>query len=113
MSVTTRTRRLGQQLTLRPSVVAMLGREPNDVPSTSLVGAACKTRDPELFFEPTLEQEAVAVCARYCPVRAACAELALSLNVEHGVWGGLTELDRRVLRYPKHRVRCPHCRSEV
>jgi WhiB family transcriptional regulator, redox-sensing transcriptional regulator len=64
--------------------------------------AACVGLDPELWFPvgvlgPALEQEAVAkaVCAG-CPVRAVCLEWASQRCVQ-GVWGGLSELERRAL----------------
>jgi hypothetical protein len=37
------------------------------------------------------------VCAG-CPVRQPCLDYALSHGITHGIWGGLTERDRRPLR---------------
>jgi hypothetical protein len=37
------------------------------------------------------------ICAG-CPVRQACLDYALSHAITHGIWGGLTERDRRPLR---------------
>ena len=37
------------------------------------------------------------ICAS-CPVRQPCLEFALSHGITHGIWGGLTERDRRALR---------------
>ena len=66
--------------------------------------AACRDEDPELFFPlsdkgPGARQadQAKAVCAR-CPVRARCLEYALDNGLGHGVFGGLTETERRGLR---------------
>ncbi len=67
--------------------------------------AACRNEDPELFFPrgegtPNTEQidEAKAIC-RACPVLAACRRWALTTGQDHGVWGGLSESERRrVLR---------------
>ena len=43
-------------------------------------------------------EEAKSICA-LCPVRQACLEFALTTREKHGVWGGLTERERRrVLR---------------
>ncbi|NUH35308.1 WhiB family transcriptional regulator [Streptomyces samsunensis] len=63
--------------------------------------AACRDADPELFFPVggghdaiVQANEAKSVCYR-CPVMELCAEWALSNRVEHGVWGGLTEAQRR------------------
>jgi WhiB family transcriptional regulator, redox-sensing transcriptional regulator len=37
------------------------------------------------------------ICAR-CPVRQPCLDYASSHGIMHGIWGGLAERDRRVLR---------------
>ncbi|WP_221355320.1 WhiB family transcriptional regulator [Streptomyces beigongshangae] len=65
--------------------------------------AACIGEDPELFFPigdtgPALLQieEAKAVCRR-CPVIESCLQGALDRN-ESGVWGGLSEKERRSLK---------------
>ena len=60
--------------------------------------AACHGLDPDIFF-PISEDEATpakAVCGT-CSVREACLEWALAAG-EEGVWGGLTERERRRLR---------------
>jgi len=66
--------------------------------------AACLSEEPELFFPignsgPALTQieEAKAVCNR-CPVIDACLGFALENGMTAGVWGGLTEDERRALR---------------
>lgn len=66
--------------------------------------AACRDYDPELWFPHSdsglnVEQiaQAKAVCAA-CPVRDACLDWALEHNVEHGIWGGATERERRSIR---------------
>lgn len=60
---------------------------------------ACRRHDPDLFFvaTPTGEDVAKAIC-RHCPVKHACATYALTERIEYGVFGGLTEADRR--RHP-------------
>ncbi|MFF0740352.1 WhiB family transcriptional regulator [Streptomyces sp. NPDC004111] len=59
--------------------------------------AACRTADPEeLFVEGAAQQRAKAVCEG-CPVRTQCLAYALDLRIEHGVWGGMTERERRAL----------------
>lgn len=63
--------------------------------------AACRGQDPEMFF-PSGDsdlarrqlQQAKAVCAG-CAVRSVCLEWAVLARVEHGVWGGCTENERR------------------
>jgi WhiB family transcriptional regulator, redox-sensing transcriptional regulator len=66
--------------------------------------AECREEDPELFFPvgtsgPALHQiaEAKAVCRR-CPVSAECLRWALATGQNAGVWGGLSEDERRALR---------------
>ena len=65
--------------------------------------AACQTKDPELFFPvgttgPAVRQlkEAKRVCAG-CPVQSLCLEWAMLAGIDHGVWGGLSEDERRAL----------------
>ena len=65
--------------------------------------AACRTEDPELFFPvgnsgPALLQigEAKAVCRR-CPVASPCLSWALETGQDAGVWGGMSEDERRAL----------------
>ncbi|MFJ6613909.1 WhiB family transcriptional regulator [Streptomyces sp. NPDC091289] len=66
--------------------------------------AACREEDPDLFFPigstgPAVVQtaEAKAVC-RSCPVQAACLEWALENRQDSGIWGGLSENERRALK---------------
>ncbi len=65
---------------------------------------ACREAEPELFFPvssagPALAQVAAAkaVCAR-CVVREECLQYALETAQDHGVWGGLSEEERRAVR---------------
>jgi WhiB family transcriptional regulator, redox-sensing transcriptional regulator len=66
--------------------------------------AACRDTDPELFFPvsdtgPAARQaeQAKAICAR-CPVRELCLDYALESGLDHGIFGGATETERRELR---------------
>ncbi|MEU7649892.1 WhiB family transcriptional regulator [Streptomyces huasconensis] len=66
--------------------------------------SVCKDEDPELFFPigntgPALLQiqEAKSACYR-CPVMEQCLRWALETGEEAGVWGGLSEDERRSLR---------------
>ena len=66
--------------------------------------AACVGQDPELFFPtgttgPALLQieEAKQVCRR-CDVREKCLDWALQAGQDHGVWGGMSEDERRALK---------------
>ena len=69
----------------------------------------CKDEDPELFFPvgntgPAASQieAAKAVCAR-CPVKVPCLDWAMQTVQDSGVWGGLTEEERRALRRARAR----------
>jgi WhiB family transcriptional regulator, redox-sensing transcriptional regulator len=71
--------------------------------------AACLEEDPERFFPigtagPALERiaEAKAVC-RSCKVVAQCLAYALETHQDYGVWGGLSEDERRALRRSRQR----------
>lgn len=73
--------------------------------------AACLTEDPELFFPigntgPALAQieEAKAVCNR-CTVVDSCLKWALESGQDSGVWGGLSEDERRALKRRTARAR--------
>jgi len=73
--------------------------------------AACLSEDPELFFPigttgPAVAQteEALAVCRR-CDMRVQCLEWALATRQDAGVWGGMSEDDRRTLRRTRQRRR--------
>ena len=59
----------------------------------------CAQTDPEVFFPEKggSVREAKAVCAR-CPVRAQCLAHALAHGERFGVWGGLSEPERRRLQ---------------
>lgn len=57
----------------------------------------CKSVDPEeLFVEGAAQNRAKAVCTG-CPVRTECLAYALDQRIEHGIWGGMTERERRAL----------------
>ncbi len=59
--------------------------------------AACGSRDPdELFVTGAAQNRVKAVCFN-CPVRTECLADALDNCVEFGVWGGMTERERRAL----------------
>ena len=65
--------------------------------------AQCRSTDPdELFVSGKAQRKATAIC-RHCPVVAECLADALDNRVEFGVWGGMTERQRRALlkRHPE------------
>ena len=61
--------------------------------------------DPdELFVQGAAQNRAKVVCAT-CPVRTECLADALDNRVEYGVWGGMTERERRALLRRRPEVR--------
>ena len=59
--------------------------------------AACRTTDPDtLFVQGAAQNRAKAICVG-CTVRTECLADALDNRVEFGVWGGMTERERRAL----------------
>lgn len=59
--------------------------------------ARCRSGNPEDLFVRGAAQKQAAVICRHCPVVTECAADALDNRVEYGVWGGLTERERRRL----------------
>ncbi len=58
--------------------------------------ARCRGMDPDVFFGRNLTEARTAIrtCDR-CEVREQCLEYAVSEGIDIGVWGGLTERQRR------------------
>ena len=56
----------------------------------------CADKPPSLFFpsDGVGVEVAKRVCAD-CPMKATCLEYALSNRIDHGVWGGTSERERR------------------
>ena len=66
-------------------------------PQAWVAESACRNADPdELFVTGAAQNRAKAVCMG-CPVRTECLSDALDNRVEFGVWGGMTERERRAL----------------
>ncbi|WP_421083558.1 WhiB family transcriptional regulator [Rothia nasimurium] len=61
--------------------------------------ALCAQTDPEAFFPEKggSTRDAKRVCNE-CPVREACLEYAMENDERFGIWGGLSERERRRLR---------------
>jgi WhiB family redox-sensing transcriptional regulator len=85
------------------------GVEMLDVGAKWRAKAACLGENTEMFFVSgntglAAEQtdRAKAVCA-VCTVRDACLEWAIATNQQDGVWGGLSEDERRTLRRSRQR----------
>jgi WhiB family transcriptional regulator, redox-sensing transcriptional regulator len=59
--------------------------------------ALCRQTDPDELFVRGAAQRKAAVICRHCPVMQECGADALDNKVEFGVWGGMTERQRRAL----------------
>ncbi|MGI9608934.1 MAG: WhiB family transcriptional regulator [Acidimicrobiia bacterium] len=68
--------------------------------------AACRGPHQEIFFPPTVsetrrskrrrEARAKEICGTCC-IQGSCLATALSRNEQHGIWGGHTAKERRIL----------------
>jgi WhiB family transcriptional regulator, redox-sensing transcriptional regulator len=66
--------------------------------------ASCRGPNHAIFFPPARlerreekrrrEARAKEICGT-CPVREPCREYALQIKEQHGIWGGMTENERR------------------
>ena len=81
------------------------------VTETWQLRAACRGPAARFFFPPTRserkdekadrEERAKAICAE-CAVRVDCLDYAVRIREPHGIWGGLTEVERRDLLQRPH-----------
>lgn len=58
--------------------------------------ALCAETDPDIFFPEKggSTAPATSVCQN-CEVRGECLEYALANDIRHGIWGGMSDNDRR------------------
>jgi WhiB family transcriptional regulator, redox-sensing transcriptional regulator len=61
------------------------------------VNASCREQDPDGLFVRGKEQRKAKLVCIACPVRTECLAEALDNRIEFGVWGGMTERERRAL----------------
>ncbi|MUL42449.1 WhiB family transcriptional regulator [Streptomonospora sp. PA3] len=59
--------------------------------------ALCREVDPDALFVQGAAQNRAKLICRGCPVRTECLAEALDGRIEFGVWGGMTERERRAL----------------
>ena len=59
--------------------------------------ARCRGTDPDALFVRGAKQREAAVICRRCPVITECGAKALDNREEFGVWGGMTERQRKAL----------------
>jgi WhiB family redox-sensing transcriptional regulator len=86
--------RLGVPGVRQPSV-----GESDDNPLAWQSDSLCAQTDPEAFFPEKggSTRDAKKICAS-CEVRVHCLEYALENDERFGIWGGLSERERRKLR---------------
>ncbi|AEI11634.1 transcription factor WhiB [Cellulomonas gilvus ATCC 13127] len=81
------------------NVLSLFGTPDDDGPMGWQERALCAQTDPEAFFPEKggSTREAKKVCTG-CDVRAECLEYALANDERFGIWGGLSERERRKLK---------------
>ena len=86
-----------------------------------MADAECRDAEPDLFYgadpgwgqitETVAERrvrvaQAKAVCAQ-CPVKNACLDYAMATPEHEGLWGGLTDAERKAMRRATMRLKTP------
>ena len=81
------------------AAAGLYGTEGDDGELAWQAEALCAQTDPEAFFPEKggSTREAKAVC-QACQVREDCLEYALANDERFGIWGGMSERERRRLR---------------
>lgn len=100
-----RRRRANEELEAEPVPGDLGVLPPGLLPDRPWVARAlCAGMEPEVFFPEGVDGPALldvanakAVCAN-CPVREECLDWALRIGEAHGIWGGTTPSERRMLR---------------
>jgi WhiB family redox-sensing transcriptional regulator len=80
-----------------PSPLLLAEPEQGDTMETHWMAKGnCRSEPPSLFFphDGVGVEVARRICAT-CPVQAPCLEYALANGIDHGVWGGASERERR------------------
>ena len=79
-------------------ILETFGAEPAEEPDWQ-ERALCAQTDPEAFFPEKggSTREAKRICSG-CEVRAECLEYALAHDERFGIWGGMSERERRRLK---------------
>ena len=81
------------------SLLDLAGQDSDDAELSWQERALCAQTDPEAFFPEKggSTRGAKKVCVS-CEVRAECLEYALENDERFGIWGGLSERERRKLK---------------
>lgn len=61
--------------------------------------------DEDTDLTLTEQRDAALFCNTACPVQSECLAFALDVGEEHGVWGGTTETERRLLMRRHRKMR--------
>jgi len=79
--------------------VRRAAEDQGDNPLAWQVDSLCAQTDPEAFFPEKggSTREAKKICSS-CEVRSQCLEYALENDERFGIWGGMSERERRKLR---------------
>jgi WhiB family redox-sensing transcriptional regulator len=82
-----------------PGIAGLLGIGAEGDAQSWQERALCAETDPEAFFPEKggSTREAKKICTG-CEVKAECLEYALANDERFGIWGGLSERERRRLR---------------
>jgi WhiB family redox-sensing transcriptional regulator len=85
--------------TVTETLMAIVDGEANEEEPSWQERALCAQTDPEAFFPEKggSTREAKKVCLG-CGVRGECLEYALQNDERFGIWGGLSERERRKLK---------------
>lgn len=84
---------------IRLGVPGVRQADPEDNPLAWQTDSLCAQTDPEAFFPEKggSTRDAKKICSS-CEVRTQCLEYALENDERFGIWGGLSERERRKLR---------------
>lgn len=89
----------GETRAARPTNLALVKNTPGVAAEDDrawVSKALCRGTEDALFVRGAKQREAAVLCRR-CPVVRECGAEALDNRVEFGVWGGMTERQRRAL----------------
>lgn len=101
-----------QQLISESVLALVIGPVGDGSAETWQQKALCPQTDPDAFFPENggSTQDAKAICRR-CPVIDPCRNYALDHEVRFGVWGGLSENERRAILRTRRRKQ--HAGSDI
>jgi WhiB family redox-sensing transcriptional regulator len=95
-SITSRARRAARETAVeRPAELSVAPHDP-DSPTAWMADGNCRMYPPATFFpsDGVGVDRARRIC-KGCPVAERCLEYALAERIDHGVWGGCSERERR------------------